>query len=63
MSFEDQYEDLFRSFQTKYDLAPGFQGDFDLRSLFGGLVEDGTFIRDRVSLFIFDHTRVFLCVL
>ena len=50
MAFEDQQGDLFRSFQSKYDLQPGFQGDFDLRTLFGGLVDDPCFIRDRVSI-------------
>ena len=43
--------DLFRSFQTKYGLVPGFQGDYDLRSLFGDLVDDPSFVRDRVSSF------------
>ena len=49
MAFNEQYEDLFRSFQAKYDLRPGFQGDYDLRTLFGDLVDDPSFVRDRVS--------------
>ena len=49
MAFNEQYEDLFRSFQAKYDLRPGFQGDYDLRALFGDLVDDPSFVRDRVS--------------
>ena len=53
MSFEDHREDLFRSFQTKYGLVPGFQGDFDLRALFGDLVDDPSFVRDRVSITFF----------
>ena len=41
--------DLFERFATKYGLRPGFQGDYDLRSLFGDLVDDQCFVRDRVS--------------
>ena len=50
MAFNEQFEDLFRSFQAKYDLRPGFQGDYDLRELFGDLVDDPSFVRDRVSI-------------
>ena len=60
MSFEDQRVDLFRSFQTKYGLVPGFQGDYDLRSLFGDLVDDPSFVRDRVSSFSFVRSS-YLC--
>ena len=41
--------DLIGRFATKYGLTPGFQGDYDLRPLFGGLVDDQCFVRDRVS--------------
>lgn len=51
MTFNEQFEDLFRTFQDKHDLRPGFQGDYDLRTLFGDLVDDPSFVRDRVSLF------------
>ena len=52
MAFADQSEDLFESFQTKYDLRPGFQGDYDLRPLFGDLVDDPSFVRDRVNILL-----------
>ena len=50
MSFDDPAAAMYREFQEKYALSPGFQGDFDLRPLFGDLVDDQCFVRDRVSL-------------
>ena len=64
MSFDDPIAVLYREFQEKYSLSPGFQGDFDLRPLFGDLVDEPCFVRDRVSIqqsltdlfwSIFDH--------
>ena len=49
MSFNDP-DDLFQGLVDKYGLTPGFQGDYDLRSVFGDLVDDQTFVRDRVSI-------------
>ena len=49
MSFDTPFGDLFEAFQAKYDLTPGFGGDFDLLSLFGDWKEDPSFVRDRVS--------------
>ena len=48
-----QYSD----FASKYGLTAGFGGLLDLQSLFGDLVKETSFVRDRVSssryLFIF----------
>ena len=41
--------DHFERFAQKHGLRPGFQGDYDLRALFGDLVDDQNFVRDRVS--------------
>ena len=41
--------DHFERFVQKHGLRPGFQGDYDLRTLFGDLVDDQNFVRDRVS--------------
>ena len=52
MSFDDPRTllgDQFQAFAEKYDLRPGFQADYDLRALFGDLVDDQSFVRDRVS--------------
>ena len=40
--------DLCERFAQKHGLQPGFQGDYNLRSLFGDLVDDQSFVRDRV---------------
>ena len=52
MSFDDPRTllgDQFQAFADKYGLRPGFQSDYDLRTLFGDLVDDQSFVRDRVS--------------
>ena len=41
--------DLFDRFVRKHNLRPGFQSDYDLRPLFGDLLDDQNFVRDRVS--------------
>ena len=48
MAFNGGQNDLFDRFAEKYDLVPGFQGDYDLRAVFGDLVDDQSFTRDRV---------------
>ena len=48
-------DDLFDQFATKHGLRPGFQGDYDLQPLFGDLVNDQCFVRDRVSNLLYDH--------
>ena len=48
MAFNGGQNDAFQQFAEKYNLQPGFQGDYDLRSLFGGLLDDQCFVRDRV---------------
>ena len=48
MSFND-LNDQFQALADKYGLTPGVQGDYDLRSIFGDLVDDQSFVRDRVS--------------
>ena len=50
MAFSGGLNDQFQRFAEKYDLRPGFQGDFDLRPVFGDLVDDQVFVRDRVSV-------------
>ena len=50
MSFND-LNDQFQALADKYGLTPGFQGDYDLRSIFGDLVDDQSFVRDRVSYY------------
>ena len=52
MSFGQSFADLYAAFQAKYDLTPGFGGDFDLSSLFGDWRDDPAFVRDRVSFYI-----------
>ena len=49
MSFDDPIAIMYREFKEKYGLEPGFQGDFDLKPLFGDLIDDQCFVRDRVS--------------
>ena len=48
MAFNGGQNDAFQQFAEKYNLQPGFQGDYDLRALFGGLLDDQCFVRDRV---------------
>ena len=52
MAFADGLNDPFQRFAEKYDLRPGFQGDYDLRAVFGDLVDDQSFVRDRVCCFL-----------
>ena len=41
--------DPFAEFQQKFDLPDGFGGGLSLEHAFGDLVNDPTFVRDRVS--------------
>ena len=65
MAFGAANVDHFEAFRAKYDLVAGFGGNYDLLSLFGDLVNDTSFVRDRVSLFIsslYDHNPCYSCV-
>ena len=52
MAFANDLGDPFQQFAEKYGLVPGFQGDYDLRAVFGDLVDDQSFVIDRVGVFI-----------
>ena len=41
---------LYQEFVDKYKLVPGFGGLLDLKNLFGELMDETSFARDRVSL-------------
>ena len=58
MSFGQSFADLYAAFQAKYDLVPGFGGDFDLSGLFGDWRDDPAFVRDRVCVLIIRSYRV-----
>ena len=51
----------YDAFVAKYGLVTGFGGLLDLKTIFGGLVKETSFVRDRVSHFcdllesILDH--------
>ena len=59
MSFGVPFDDLFQAFKAKYDLSPGFGGDFDLLRLFGDWKDDPSFVRDRVSTFLCCFSIIF----
>merc|ERR1719356_1065268 len=59
MSFND-LNDQFQALADKYGLTPGFQGDYDLRSIFGDLVDDQSFVRDRKYFQIGEYSMAFV---